>query len=126
MLKVGDRVRFKEDFNEYPAGYEAEVIMIDDSGDPEISGHLNLSDCFFMDDLVDLTEVVGTSAVAAEIVAFDGPTLLDQFAMAALTGLLANPADIPGLDNLESVASEYGRISYIYAHAMMRARSEVK
>lgn len=48
--------------------------------------------------------------------------LRDQFAMAALTGLLSDPTPIPGYDNLEELSAEYGRLSYLYADAMLAAR----
>lgn len=36
-LKVGDRVRFREDFGVYfTSGYESDVVRLDDDGDPVI------------------------------------------------------------------------------------------
>lgn len=35
-FKVGDRVRFREDYGIYPEGYESNVIRLDDDGDPVI------------------------------------------------------------------------------------------
>jgi len=47
-------------------------------------------------------------------------TLRDQFAMAALTGLLANPKLAPTI--LQKGASWFDKNAYEYADAMMEAR----
>lgn len=56
----------------------------------------------------------------------ESPTLLDQFAMAALTGLLSNPADVPGLLSVDGVQKRYAELSFGYAQAMMKAREVQK
>lgn len=47
--------------------------------------------------------------------------LRDGFAMAALTGLLANPEMVTAED-FDVVANTYADLSYLYADAMMRRR----
>ena len=46
-------------------------------------------------------------------------TLRDQFAMAALTGLLSDP-------ERDAEPSEYGEWAYLYADVMLAAREEKK
>ena len=56
----------------------------------------------------------------------ESPTLLDQFAMAALTGLLSNPVEVPGLKSVGDVQKRYAELSFGYAQAMMKAREVQK
>jgi len=54
---------------------------------------------------------------------FDKPTLRDQFAMAALTGLLANSySDGHSQPMCTAPAGEFSRWAYSQADAMMEAR----
>lgn len=119
MFKVGDRVRFKEAFKQYPKGYEAVVTLIDEKGDPEISGPLSLVDNFFSADLASLVDVLNR-------IPDQSTNLLDQFAMAALMGILAGMTNQKVETSGGSDADDLSRAAYNLARAMMRVRSEEK
>lgn len=62
---------------------------------------------------------------AAELSAFESPTLLDQFAMAALTGLLGDTATTQEIEGDDPFAF-FADSAYQYAQAMMKAREAQK
>ncbi len=83
MFVLGQRLKFKDELLSYPKGFETVVIGFDCDGDPKIRKPNGSDDTFFVKDLVDLVEPICDATA-------DVPTLRDQFAMAALTGMLAN------------------------------------
>ena len=60
-----------------------------------------------------------TSEMAQAKYMIEMATLRDQFAMAALTGLLSDP-------ERDAEPSEYAECAYEYANAMLEARKEKK
>lgn len=111
-FKVGDRVRFLEDgYESQPAGHESVVVMLDDddlailASDPASS-----RDMGWPDHRLELVRAASES-----------PTLLDQFAMAALTGLILHGGDGWSVRKEDAVA-----MAYQYAQAMMKAREVQK
>lgn len=111
-FKVGDRVRFREDFGSYPAGFVAYVHRLDHDGDPEICTPNGEADNFCTDTLLELADIISGATA--------NPTTLtrrDHFAMAALTGFLAFP-ECEG--SYEYIAEQVYRI----ANAMEAARNK--
>lgn len=116
-FRVGDRVRFIcGGYNDLQkVGCEATVIALDDDGDPIV-------------DTDKEGETVGWGYDSVELLARSNAlTLLDQFAMAALTGLLSDSnVTLNDGETLESFASDTAAAAYEYAQAMMRAREVQK
>jgi hypothetical protein len=50
-------------------------------------------------------------------------SLRDMFAIAALTGILANPSE-EEWDTIEDAADDLCEVAYIYADAMLKARGK--
>ena len=65
-----------------------------------------------------ITEVYVSDTPPAEAPALETKTLRDEFAMAALQGLMANP------DNPPDTRREWAEEAYLYADAMMEARKK--
>lgn len=122
-FKVGDRVRVRK----YWPGEMATVIALPEditafNDHFRLRGDVNGNGVFGRDDF----ELVERVNDGGQIIPDTGTTLLDQFAMAALTGLLSNPADVPGLLSVDGVQKRYAELSFGYAQAMMKAREVQK
>lgn len=119
-FKVGDRVRFTRDNGKYPEGYEVVVHDLDGDGDPMIRHPDGSGDVWFAHALSETTTLVSR---APEI--YESPTLLDQFAMSALTGLLADPkVNTDGYDSPREFMGDVAMCAYDHARAMMKARPQ--
>lgn len=101
-FKVGDRVR------RAGTGTEDVVVDLDKSGYPILSRDI-VTDTGWCGGLEKVTDSPPQS---------ESPTLRDQFAMAALTGILASGAPDPDNSDFETIA----HASYIHADAMLKAR----
>lgn len=111
-FRVGDRVRFLESgYESQPAGHESVVIMLDDDGLAVLeSDPASSRDMGWPDRRLELVRAASES-----------PTLLDSFAMAALTGYLSGVAF-----DREKSAKEVADDCYWFASAMMKAREVQK
>lgn len=119
MLKIGDRVRMTRTLpGRCVVGQEGAVRDLDETGDPIMDFDPVDDDCGWGEGMF---EVVASGQPNAE-----SPTLLDHFAMAALTGLMAGMTNQQVETAGEDDADDFARAAYSLAHAMMRARSEVK
>lgn len=119
-FRAGDVVRSRHGWDAVVSGYDGEKVLLYNVD----TRWGRTSDYPYNPE--DFTLVSQAEPVTAELVAFDTPTLLDQFAMAALTGLLANPVEVPGLKSVEDVQKRYAELSFGYAQAMMKAREVQK
>ena len=61
-FKVGDRVRFREDFLKYPEGWETSVVRLDMDGDPVILKPCGTEDIFFHSTLHDWADILPKAA----------------------------------------------------------------
>jgi len=112
MFKVGDRVRFfAPGYSDQTIGHETTVIGFDPDGDP----------------ILDSDEEKWTGWPAEKInfaVISDeldlGPTLRDQFAMAALTGMCASG------EATDASPQSVSRTAYAVADAMLIERERAK
>lgn len=132
-FKMGDRVRFVcGGYNDRQnVGDEAVVIDLDHNGDAILdtdtpgeqigwtSGTIEVVDTG-RDELIAHREESSRFYAAQPP---ESPTLRDQFAMAALTGLLSDPETQKETEGDDPFA-HFSNAAYEYAHAMMRARSE--
>lgn len=96
----------------YPVGFETVVTGFDTDGDPHIRMPDGSQDTFFTKDLRGMTEVIGQEAMS------ETPTLRDQFAMAALSAIIAVRANASISDDAVT--------AYKYADAMMIERERAK
>lgn len=110
-FRIGDRVRFVVDGNgpDQKAGMFATVVRLDDDGDAIVD-----TDAF--DDVIGWADFA-VQVVQSDDTSSDSSTLLDQFAMAALTGLLMGG---------EPVSDTTAREAYTAARCMMKAREVQK
>lgn len=114
-FKVGDRVRFKAEFEEYTEGQIAEVAWTGLMGEVALRGDPDI----WSEDRLDLRSelVAGNGSESRDITTL---TRRDQFAMAALTGLLSgHMAAEEGVTYADRVSNG----AYEIADAMEAARN---
>lgn len=126
MFKVGDRVRVVSEGPDFTGRGHASLGMTGEVTQPfedggayvRLDGSVNGSSTW----AYDAAELAPENAASP----IESPTLLDQFAMAALTGLCGSgDVDITTLID-EQPTDQLARVAYSVAQAMMKAREVQK
>ena len=119
MFDLGMSLKFRKEFLKYPEGFATEVIGFDNDGDPQIRMPDGSKDVFFAQDLFDLVDIIDTSE---PVTTPETPTLRDQFAMAALTGMISQSNGTA----FGSCKADGAKWAYAMSDAMLAERERVK